>query len=80
MAEIDSKSREEEHRFILDFWNFRKKFYLPESTGKYWQELVNAADDLSRKYGNKKYYQDLIIACCTDIDKRYREGRGRIYE
>lgn len=80
MAEIDNKAREEEHRFILDFWNFRKQFYTPEDIDDYWQELVNAADDLSQKYENKKYYQDLIISCCTDIDKRYREGRGRTYE
>lgn len=80
MANIQAKEIPEESRFMTDFWKFRKKFYLPESTIKYWQELVNAADDLSQKYGNKKYYRDLIIACCTDIDKRYRERRGRIYE
>ena len=80
MANIQAKDIPEESRFMTDFWNFRKEFYLPESTIKYWQELVNAADDLSQKYGNKKYYRDLIIACCTDIDKRHREGRGRVYE
>lgn len=80
MASIQAKEIPEESRFMTDFWNFRKKFYLPESTDEYWQELVNAADDLSQKYGNKKYYRDLIIACCTDIDKRYREERGRVYE
>ena len=72
MASVERKDIEQEAEFMSDFWNFRKEFYLPESTDKYWQELVNAADDLSQKYGNKKYYQDLIIACCTDIDKRYR--------
>lgn len=80
MASVERKDIEQEAEFMSDFWKFRKKFYLPESTDDYWQELVNAADDLSQKYGNKKYYQDLIIACCTDIDKRYREGRGRTHE
>lgn len=80
MASIQAKEIPEESRFMTDFWSFRKKFYLPESTIKYWQELANAADDLSQKYGDKKYYRDLIMACCTDIDKRHRERRGRIYE
>lgn len=80
MASVERKDIEQEAEFMSDFWGFRKKFYIPEKSDEYWQDLVNAADDLSQKYGNKKYYQDLIIACCTDIDKRYREGRGRIYE
>ena len=77
MAEIDNKTREEEHRFILDFWNFRKKFYTPEDQDGYWQELCNAADDLAVKYGYNAYFNNLINVCVNDIDRRYRKEKRK---
>ena len=32
MSEIRNKEREEEHKFILDFWSFRKNFMFLKTT------------------------------------------------
>ena len=77
MAEIDNKTREEEYRFILDFWSLRKQFYTPEDTDEYWSSLCNSANDLSVKYGNNPYFNSLINACVNDIDRRYRKEKRK---
>lgn len=77
MASTQAKEIPEESRFMTDFWNFRKKFYLPESTDEYWESLCNAADDLATKYGYNPYFNNLINVCVNEIDRRYRKEKRK---
>ncbi len=77
MSEIRNKEREEEHKFILDFWSFRKKFYVPEDNDEYWESLCNDANNLAVKYENNEYFNQLIVCCVNDIEGRYRKEKAR---
>ena len=76
MASVITSEVPEEQRFMSDFWNLRKQFYNGEEQEEFWAELIDHSDELSRKYQNS-YFDQLILVCVDDIDRRYMASIGR---
>lgn len=70
MANVTNKDIPEEFNAFGDFFVFRKKYYNGEDKDDFWMELIDAADELSRKY-KSRFFDQLILVCVDDIDRRY---------
>ena len=68
----------EDWQFFMDYWNFRQKWYEPEESDNWFEELKEAADELKMKYDKtkcRKYVIALIMAHLEDVDRRLTEKR-----
>lgn len=61
-----------ERAVMNDYWALRKKFYQPENDEKYWSDLIDAVNELSRKY-NCDYLDKLLLVCIDDLEIRFRQ-------
>lgn len=77
MGRITKEGLKQEKQFMLDYWEFRRNFWMPEDNDDYWNELVKASDELYDKY-QSSYCRDLIIDCMADIDARARGSRSSL--
>lgn len=71
MSEVLAKDIPTEQKFMTDYWKFRKKYYNPEDSDDYWQEVCAAADELYKQY-HGEYFKEIIMTGINDLDKRYR--------
>lgn len=75
MAEMRFEKGSKEWTMFTDYWQFVQKYYIPESQDEWWEELINEADKLARKYGNTHYIRDLVLAHIHDVERRYKSGK-----
>lgn len=78
MASVVAKDIPIEAQFMTDFWNFRKKYYIPEDDDQYWSEFCSEAEELIEKYPTE-YYKKIILLCLADRENLFRK-KGKSYE
>lgn len=80
MASVLNKDVPEEFKFMADYWNFRKRFYIPEMDDSYWTQLFEEAEALMYKYdpglinnpAKESFYGDMVRTCVKDLERRYK--------
>ena len=72
MSAATNKDIPKEYRFFGEYFNFRKKFYQPETNDDYWNELVEESTALSNKY-HSRYLDMMILVCVDDIEGRFKQ-------
>lgn len=60
----------EEWLMFMDFWNLCQKFYVPETSDSYWQELVNSVNNFYEKFAKIPLAQKLALALCDTQEER----------
>lgn len=73
MASKKLEKGSEEWQFFQDFWRFRQKYYDPEKSDEWFEEVVAESTRLYAKYQNtdfKEFAKALIIAHMNDVDRR----------
>lgn len=63
----------EEWLMFMDFWNLCQKFYVPEASDNYWQELVNSVNDFYEKFAKIPLAKKLALALCDMLEERYKK-------
>ena len=74
MGEVKFGKETKEWGMFVDYWQFVQKYYIPEPQDEWWEELINEADKLARKYGNTHYIRDLVLAHIRDIERRWKNA------
>ncbi len=54
--------------FFRDYYKFIQDYALPEQSDAFWDGFANAADSLCKKYNNKQYYRDLVMAHINELE------------
>ena len=67
----------DEWKFFVDYYKFIQDYALPEQSDTFWDELFHAADSLCKKYNNKQYYRDLVMAHLNELEGKIRVGNGK---
>lgn len=55
--------------FFRDYYKFIQDYALPEQSDTFWDELIKASDELCNKYGNEKYYRDMVMAHLNELER-----------
>ena len=69
MASVTSKDIPEEFNMFGELFTLYKKYYYPEYTEGWWEEMLGAFRGLSDKY-NTPLCRELCIACINAIESR----------
>ena len=56
MTGIKFEKGSKEFAFFAEFWKMVQKYYIPEDTDSYWDELIAEAAQLKKKYDGRFYH------------------------
>lgn len=78
MSSVKTEDIAIEQSFFGELWGFRKKYYNADDSEEYWGSLINAAEGISKKYGNN-YLDQMLLVCIDDIEDRFKQATGSPY-
>ena len=74
MADLDMGKGTEPWKFMRDFFQFQKKFGVPEDTEEYWNALTDAAVYFDRYEDTVSWAIPVVVAFMSQIDKDVRKS------
>ena len=66
---------DEKYRMFVDAWRFYRTWYREDKSAcneKYWEDVVEAASELMRKYGENSLCGELACVMLDDLEKDWR--------
>lgn len=80
----DNKKQVNYFNLYQDVWNFHKKYaeiqrndFEYSSSDKYWDELVEEAGSIGKKYEEDKFAVQMIVSVCDELDRSFRKKRDQ---
>ena len=65
----------QDHNIVQDAWQLLKKYSDVQDEDDYWEQLVNEATEIHKKY-NTKFAKDLMIAVLYELEgNRKHDGQ-----
>ena len=74
MAEVKFKKGSEEWQMFMDFWALCQKYWEPEDSDSYWEDIIKDTDNFYKKY-NTDFSKSLALSL---VD--YAESRNSNHE
>ena len=60
--------------FFKDYYVFIQEWAIPEDNDLFWEGMMHAADELSKKYREiEEYCKDLVWAHVRALERQYKE-------
>ena len=63
-----------EWQLFVDFWNMCQEYWIPEENDDYWNNIVKATGELSKKYSGNILAQKLCLAFVEAQDEIFKKG------
>ena len=60
--------------FFQEYWKFVQKYYIPEDTDEWWEEVDSESKKLKKKYGNTQFVRDLIMAHMNKLERKSKQN------
>ncbi len=67
---------EEYYRVIVDCWRMFRRYWIPQKSQEYWQELLDEARWIYDLHGKNVFAKRLIFVVLDEIDRRYEKSKG----
>lgn len=77
MADLDMGKGTESWKFMRDFFQFQKKFGVPEDTEEYWNALTDAAVYFDRYEDTVSWAIPVVVAFMSQMDKDVRKDEKK---
>ena len=74
MGSVKFEKGSQEFLFFSEFWQMVQKYYEPDDTDEYWENLDDHANNLANKYDNK-FFDALIVTFVDAMAKKLEEGK-----
>lgn len=72
MASVKFEENSREFCMFQDYWRLLKEYWVPENSDAYWEELITAADQFVKKYGNERFPRDLALALISELERKVK--------
>ena len=76
MASVTKQDIPEISVFMSDFWNFVKKYFIPEDSDQYWEEVMHEAAEIGHKYKEDRFVAYQINAYLDFLEEK-RHGKAK---
>lgn len=77
MASVKKSDIPDIARFMTDFWELVKKYWIPENAdSKYWERQVAEMAEMAEKYGNDKFVKKMLLAYADYLEEKQMRGDG----
>lgn len=73
MASVNKEDIPVLSAFMPHFWNWTKKYYLPEEPDEWWQEMIAEGNLLVDTYQDP-LCREMVVAVMEDMERRYHEN------
>ncbi|HCJ37851.1 MAG TPA: hypothetical protein DHV37_05940 [Erysipelotrichaceae bacterium] len=75
MSSVKFKKDSKEWKMFKDLWDMCQRFWIPESTKEYWDEVSDAVESFNSKYSDiHPMVRELCIAFLEGLDKKQQEN------
>lgn len=71
MAEGNFAQGSEEYVMFADFWKLCKKYWIPEKSDEWWDEVLKEIDRFIKKYGSTAFVRGLGLALVDELEAKY---------
>lgn len=69
---FDKDSRE--RQFFADLWDICQKYWIPDASKDYWNEVIKATDELNEKYRDiHPAVPEIIVGFICGLEKKSKE-------
>ena len=65
----------EEWQMFMDYWTLCQKYWEPEESDEWWDEVVREVDDFCKKYGSTVFARGICLAFVNDLDAKAKAKR-----
>lgn len=64
-----------EWKLFQEFWSLCQKYWIPEDTDEYWEDVVKTTDDFYKKYKdtNDTFARKIVLAFVETLECKSKE-------
>lgn len=73
MASVKFAKGSVEWYMFQDYWKLCQKFWIPENSDKYWDDVVKESREFLQKYEDITFSVNLIIALVDNLESRIKQ-------
>jgi len=70
MASCRFGKESEEFSMFADYWNICQKFWVPECSDEYWEDLIAELNEFEKKYCKISLARKLANALLSDLEQK----------
>ena len=63
-----------EWMMFMDYWALCQKYWEPEESDSYWENLIDATDDFYKKY-NTDFAKSLALTLVNELERKSRKRK-----
>ena len=77
MAEVKFAKGSEEWQLFMDYWALCQKYWKPEKTDEWWDEVISEIDKFAKKYGSTVFVRGLCMALINKLEIEHVSAKER---
>ena len=77
MAEVKFAKGSEEWQMFMDFWALCQKYWKPEKSDEWWDEVISEIDKFAKKYGSTVFVRGLCMALINKLKIEHVSAKER---
>ena len=76
MAEKKFEKGSEEWQMFMDYWALCQKYWEPDDSDVYWENLIKDTDGFYKKY-NTDFARSLSMALVNESERKSKSGKSK---
>ena len=77
MAEVTFAKGSEEWQMFMDYWALCQKYWKPEKTDEWWDEVISEIDKFAKKYGSTVFVRGLCMSLINKLEIEHVSAKER---
>ena len=77
MAEVKFAKGSEEWQMFMDYWALCQKYWEPEKSDEWWDEVISEIDNFAKKYGSTVFVRGLCMSLINKLEIEHVSAKER---
>lgn len=77
MAEVKFTKGSEEWQMFMDYWALCQKYWDPEKSDEWWDEVISEIDNFAKKYGSTVFVRGLCMSLINKLEIEHVSAKER---
>ena len=75
MAEVKFVKGSEEWQMFMDYWALCQKYWEPEDSDEWWEEVLHEIDVFAKKYVSTVFVRGLCMAFVDELEAKHKSSK-----
>lgn len=76
MSEKRFPKGSEEWMMFMDYWQLCQKYWDPEESDEYWENVIKDTNAFCEKYGKNKFVIGITLALVNSLEDKLKRRKG----